>query len=150
MRNFSNQSVFVVIFKIDEKDLMILLLLSFNLSGRKICKYIAKALLFSMLSTKIIIFSMLSMLPIFGNIRKLRSSKSELVIKATVYVIFGQSKSLQYRYTRVLRFSIFQIYSSIFRVIVAKTAMIRIFRNTNQKISILLNFLQNFFQPHIK
>lgn len=92
-RNFCNQSVFVITSKIDKKDLVIFSPLFFSLFSKKVCKYIARAISFSILSTKAIVFSILLMPPIFGNIRKLKSSKPKLIIKAMVYVIFGQSKS---------------------------------------------------------
>lgn len=129
---------------------MISLPLSFSLSSRKVCKYIVRVLLFSMLLTKIIVLSILSMPAIFSSIRKLRSLTLKLVIETMVYVIFRRFKSFWYRYTRFLRFSFFQIYSSIFGVIVTETAMIGIFGITNWRIPILLNSLQNSFQPHIK
>lgn len=93
VENFSSQLVFIVASKINEKDLMIFLSQFFSLSGRKVYKYIAKAQIFLILLTKIIVFSILLIPPIFGNIKKLRSLKSELVIGAIVYMIFGKSKS---------------------------------------------------------
>lgn len=103
-----------------------------------------------MLSIKITVFLMLPILSIFGGIRKLRSLKLELVIEATVYVIFWQFKGFWYKCIGVLRFSILQTYSIIFRVIIAKITMIEIFGDTNWKILIILNLLQNFLQPYIK
>ena len=89
MRNFFSQSVFVIISKINEKNLILSLPLSFSLSGKKVYKYIARALLFLILSTKIIVFSILLILFIFDNIRKLRSSKLKFMIGIIVYMIFG-------------------------------------------------------------
>lgn len=96
------------------------------------------------------IFSMMSILLIFGYIKKLRSLKLELVIKVTIYIIFEQSKNFKYRYIKILKFSVCQIYLSVSGVIVVKIAMIKIFKNNNWKIPTLLNFLQISFQPVIK
>lgn len=114
VRNLSNQLMFIIIFKINEKDLIICLPLSFSLSNKKVCKYITRALLFSKLSIKIIIFLILLISSIFNDIRKLTFSKPGLIIRVMVYMIFRQSKNLWYKHTEVLRFSIFQIYLSIF------------------------------------
>ena len=78
---------------------------------------------------------------IFDNIRKLRSSKLEVMIRAIVYIIFRLSKSFEYGRIKILNYSIFQTYLSIFGVIITKIVMIRTFKNINQKISILLNSL---------
>lgn len=84
LRKAFSQLVFIFASKMDKKDLIISLLLSFRLSRRKVCKYILKTILFSMLSIKIIVFSMLLMPSIFNNIRNLRFSKPELMIRIIV------------------------------------------------------------------
>lgn len=106
------------------------------MSGKRVCKYIVKALLFSILLIKIIVFSMLPMSPMFSNIKKLRSLKPKLLIRTMVYVIFGGSKNVQYGHIEVLRICVFRTYSSVFGFIVAKTIMIGFFGNINQRISI--------------
>lgn len=94
LKKFFKQSIFVFAFKIDEKDTIIFSLLSFKLFGRRDYKYFSRVIPFSTLLTKIRIVLMLPMPHIFGGIKKLRSLKSELVIKATVQVIFGESNGL--------------------------------------------------------
>ena len=74
---------------------------------------------------------MLPISSIFGDTRKLRFSKPELVIGIMVLIIFGRSKSFQYRRINVLRYSIFLIYLTVFIVILADMAMIGTFRNIN-------------------